>query len=56
MPKEFTTKELNDIQSSWLKQKILYYGTKMATIYFKKQSRINPDARRIIEYLNKFHE
>ena len=54
MPKEITTQELNSIQASWLKQKILYYGTKCAKVYFKIQSKINPDARQIVKYLNTF--
>ena len=54
MSKDNTTKELNSIQSSWLKQKILYFGTALAKVYFKGQAKVNPDARKIAKYLATF--
>ena len=51
---ELTAQELTDIQTSWLRNKILDYGTRMSIIYFKSKSKVNPDAKKIAKYLATF--
>ena len=50
--KSLNDTSLNNIQSSWLKAKVIEFGTKMSIIYFSKQKRVNPDAKCISDYLN----